>query len=164
IVRRRALDGEGLFDGEFFMYGEELDLSLRLRGRGFTIVYVPTAVVHHKGMQSIKRASHRPQLFQQYYCNRNRVKILATYYPPSVLLRSLPLVCLSLAYWDAVFLLQGGPGLFIRAVKSQVEYARRGVIERLRGKGVPAERWLPWMTDHTLRQLLAVRAQVVAAK
>src|SRR6185369_7711404 len=37
VIRRRALEGETLFDPTFFMYHEELDLSIRLRGHGYAI-------------------------------------------------------------------------------------------------------------------------------
>jgi GT2 family glycosyltransferase len=149
IVRRQALSGEPLFDQRFFMYHEELDLTLRLRSRGYSIVYVPTSIVHHELLQSVKRNSQRPHLFQQFYCNRNRAKILAKYYPLSVLIRSLPLISLSFIYWN---------WFFLRAVLSQIRYALQGLNERLRGRSVAAEKWLPWMKNHGLREVLAVRA------
>ena len=50
LVRRAALDKVGLFDPEFFMYGEDLDLCFRLRKGGWKIFYLPDAVsVHVKG-------------------------------------------------------------------------------------------------------------------
>lgn len=158
ILRRKALEGEPLFDRSFFMYHEELDLSLRLRGRGYSIVYVPTAIVYHKLMQSVKQASRQPLLFQQFYCNRNRIKILAKYYPLSTLLRSLLLIFLSYVYWDAVFLRYGGPLLFLHAVAAQLRYALAGLIERSRTDGVKAELWLPWMRHQGLREILALRS------
>lgn len=160
ILRRSALEGEPLFDRSFFMYHEELDLSLRLRGRGYQIVYVPTAVVYHKLMQSVKHASNQPRLFQQFYCNRNRIKILAKYYPLSMLLRSLPLIFLSFVYWDAFFLRYGGAALFLRAAWSQLEYALAGLIERSRTDGIKAELWLPWMKHHGLREILALKSPI----
>jgi GT2 family glycosyltransferase len=164
LLRRDALDGDSLFDRQFFMYGEEFELSLRLRSRGYAIVYVPTAIVWHKGMQSIKRTSRRPRLFQQFYCNRNRVKILAKYYPADILLHNLPLICLSLIHWNAYFLRHGGLGFFLRAVASQVRYGLQGLGERLRGGSVRADSWLPWMSHQRLRDVLALRAELAAAE
>lgn len=158
IVRREALHGEPLFDPRFFMYHEELDLTFRLRSRGYSIMYVPTAIVHHEMMQSIRHNSQQPRLFQQFYCHRNRIKILAKYYPLTVLMRNLPLICLSFIYWDWFFLRRGGIALFLRAVSSQIEYALQGLGERFRGKSVSAEKWLPWMKTQGLREVLAVRA------
>jgi GT2 family glycosyltransferase len=157
IVRRQALRGEALFDTRLFMYHEELDLTFRLRSRGYSIIYVPTAVVHHEMMQSIRNNCPQPRLFQQFYCNRNRVKLLAKYYPLSVLIPSLPLILLSLIYWNWFFLRTGGIVFFFRAVFGQVRYALQGLTERLRGEGVAAEKWLPWMKTQGLRDLLSVR-------
>lgn len=160
IVRRQALQGEPLFDQRFFMYEEELDLTLRLRSRGYSIMYVPTSIVHHEMMHSVKRHSKRPRLFQQFYCNRNRIKILAKYYPLSVLIPSLPLISLSFIYWNWFFLRNGGIVFFLRAVSSQIRYAIQGLNERLSGRSVAAEKWLPWMKSQGLREVLALRATI----
>ncbi len=157
-VRREALGGEPLFDRQLFMYYEELDLSLRIRGRGYRIVYAPSSIVHHKRSQTVQHVARQPLLFCQWYGNRNRVKLLAKYYPAPVLLRSLPLICLSLAYWDSIFLLRGGPRCFVRAVIGQIHFAWSGLRERWRGSDVRPATWLPWMTTQRLRDLLALRA------
>jgi GT2 family glycosyltransferase/glycosyltransferase involved in cell wall biosynthesis len=47
ILRKSALDEVGYFDERYFMYYEDLDLSWRLRLRGWTVQYVPDAVVEH---------------------------------------------------------------------------------------------------------------------
>lgn len=50
LVRKLALDQVGLLDERFFMYAEELDLSLRIKQAGWEIMYVPkTSIVHYKG-------------------------------------------------------------------------------------------------------------------
>lgn len=160
LVRRQALQGEPLFDQEFFMYHEELDLTLRLRGRGYSIMYVPTSIVHHELMHTVKQSSDQPRLFQQFYCNRNRGKILAKYYPLSVLIVNLPLISLSFIYWNWFFLCNGGIVFLFRAISSQIRYAFQGFNDRLRGRSVAAEKWLPWMKTQGLREILAVRARL----
>jgi N-acetylglucosaminyl-diphospho-decaprenol L-rhamnosyltransferase len=53
ILRREALDEVGLFDEEFFLYSEEVDLQLRLRRAGWEVEYFPDAtVVHHESQFS----------------------------------------------------------------------------------------------------------------
>src|SRR5207253_10346492 len=50
LVRREAIDGVGLFDPDFFMYGEDLDLCYRVKTAGWKVRYVPSATpVHLKG-------------------------------------------------------------------------------------------------------------------
>jgi N-acetylglucosaminyl-diphospho-decaprenol L-rhamnosyltransferase len=49
-----------IFDPRFFMYKEDIDLSLRLRARGWRIAYWPQLVCHHgRGWQGRALASHR---------------------------------------------------------------------------------------------------------
>jgi GT2 family glycosyltransferase len=51
VLRREALDEVGLFDEEFFLYSEEVDLQLRLRRAGWEVHYFPDAVVVHHESQ-----------------------------------------------------------------------------------------------------------------
>lgn len=52
IVRASLLRDLGGFDEDFFLYGEEQDLCLRMRKRGFEIGFIPDAVIMHHGGQS----------------------------------------------------------------------------------------------------------------
>ncbi len=136
------------------MYYEEFELSIRLRGRGYKVMYAPHAVVYHKGMQSIQRTTRQSNLMQQFYCNRNRLKILFKYYPLASLVRNSPMIFLSLAYWDSVFLRNAGPRFLLRAVAAQMRYAVQGLRERHLGSDLESERWLPWMTRQKLRDVI----------
>ena len=50
LAKRKVFSQIGLFDDIFNPYGwEEVDLSLRARKRGFQILYVPDALIYHKG-------------------------------------------------------------------------------------------------------------------
>ena len=55
LVRREALEAAGLFDETFWMYGEDLDLCLRVRDAGWRARYVPSVVVTHLKGQSSRR-------------------------------------------------------------------------------------------------------------
>lgn len=49
LTRKSILDHTGGFDTTFFMYAEDLDLSLRIKQSGWKIMYVPlTRIIHHK--------------------------------------------------------------------------------------------------------------------
>lgn len=48
IYRAELFRQVGLFDEDFFMYYEDVDLSFRAQLVGFTVRYIPTALAHHK--------------------------------------------------------------------------------------------------------------------
>ncbi len=56
-LRHSALDQIGWLDETFFMYGEDIDLSYRLRQGGYKNFYLPeTTIIHYKG-ESTKKGS-----------------------------------------------------------------------------------------------------------
>ena len=58
LLRRKALDVVGLLDEDFFMYGEDIDLSFRLLKGGWQNWYLPYDIVHYKG-ESTQKSSFR---------------------------------------------------------------------------------------------------------
>ena len=58
MLRRSALDAVGLLDEDFFMYGEDIDLSYRLIKGGYQNWYLPERILHYKG-ESTQKSSFR---------------------------------------------------------------------------------------------------------
>ncbi|MGB0390698.1 MAG: glycosyltransferase family 2 protein [Salibacteraceae bacterium] len=57
MMRKSALDEVGLLDEDFFMYGEDIDLSWRIKLGGYDNYYFPeTKIIHYKG-ESTKKSS-----------------------------------------------------------------------------------------------------------
>lgn len=57
LMRKEALDKVGLLDEDFFMYGEDIDLSYRLTKEGYKNYYfAETRIIHYKG-ESTKKSS-----------------------------------------------------------------------------------------------------------
>jgi GT2 family glycosyltransferase len=57
LLRKNALEKSGLLDEVFFMYGEDIDLSYRIKLSGYRNVYFPlTTIIHYKG-ESTKKGS-----------------------------------------------------------------------------------------------------------
>lgn len=57
LMRKEALDKVGLLDEDFFMYGEDIDLSYRIIKGGYKNYYYPeTSIIHYKG-ESTKKSS-----------------------------------------------------------------------------------------------------------
>lgn len=57
FVRKEALEKSGYFDDDYFMHGEETDLSWRIWLSNYRIVYVPGSVVYHKRGGSLNERS-----------------------------------------------------------------------------------------------------------
>jgi GT2 family glycosyltransferase len=55
IIRADALRKAGLFDPNFFLYCEEVDLCLRIKNSGYKIMYWPQIVVIHIGGESSRQ-------------------------------------------------------------------------------------------------------------
>ena len=57
LMRKSALDKSGWLDEDFFMYGEDIDLSYRIKQAGYRVLYYPeTQIIHYKG-ESTKKSS-----------------------------------------------------------------------------------------------------------
>ncbi|HDQ71592.1 MAG TPA: glycosyltransferase family 2 protein [Chloroflexi bacterium] len=54
LVRAEAIQQAGLMDGQFFMYGEDLDWAYRIKAKGWKVYYNPEVTVLH-----VKRAASR---------------------------------------------------------------------------------------------------------
>ena len=81
LMRRAALEKSGLLDEDFFMYGEDVDLSYRLQLAGYRNYYFPeSTLIHFKG-ESTRRGSisfvrnfYRAMLlFSSKHFSRNRL-------------------------------------------------------------------------------------------
>ena len=58
FARRKVLDEVGLLDEDFFMYGEDIDLSYRILKGGYENWYLPIKILHYKG-ESTQKSSFR---------------------------------------------------------------------------------------------------------
>lgn len=58
MIRRTALEQAGLLDEDFFMYGEDIDLSYRILKSGYENWYLPVKILHYKG-ESTQKSSFR---------------------------------------------------------------------------------------------------------
>lgn len=55
----------GAFDEDFFMYGEDIDLSYRLLKSGFTNYYIPSNILHYKGESTHKNSYRYTHVFYE---------------------------------------------------------------------------------------------------
>lgn len=61
LTRKSVLDKVGIFDEDYFMYAEDIDLCFRIKKAGFKIMYLPQVqVLHIKGVSSgLKKHSQK---------------------------------------------------------------------------------------------------------
>ncbi len=53
LTRKSVLDKVGLFDEDYFMYAEDIDLCYRIKEAGKKVIYYPkVSIIHHKGVSS----------------------------------------------------------------------------------------------------------------
>ena len=65
MLRRKALDQIGLLDEDYFMYGEDIDLSYRMLHGGWQNWYLPYDIIHYKGKSTRKSSFRYVHVFYQ---------------------------------------------------------------------------------------------------
>ncbi len=86
LYRKEMLDEIGLFDEDFFLYMEDVDLAFRAKLAGWKCIYVPKAVVYHYHGGTAGFGSD----LAVYYGNRNVIWYAVKGFPTGLLLTSLP--------------------------------------------------------------------------
>jgi hypothetical protein len=88
LFEASALEKSGLFDGDFFMYHEDVDLSWRLKELGYTLKLQPKSIVYHK-----YSFSRNTQKF--YLSEKNRLIFIFKNYQTKTLLLLSPALLLT---------------------------------------------------------------------
>jgi len=83
LYRRKMIDEIGFLDDNFFLYDEDVDLSFRAQLAGWKCMYVPDAVVYHKGNATAGRLSDT----HVYYHTRNLEFVWIKNMPLGLMLR-----------------------------------------------------------------------------
>ena len=85
MYRKVVFEEIGLFDEDFFAYGDDAEIGIRARLAGWKCVYVPKAVLYHKNSGSTGQYSP----FKAFYVERNRFWITLKYFPSPLLFLSI---------------------------------------------------------------------------
>jgi len=100
LLKMSALRKSGLFDDDFFMYHEDVDLGWRLRLAGYRVILEPKSIVYHK-YQFTKSN------YKYFYAERNRLIVLLTNYQLKTLLLLFPILVL-IEFFLLLVAYQGG--------------------------------------------------------
>lgn len=112
MIRKKVLDEIGMLDEDFFMYGEDIDLSYRITKAGYKNYYFPeTKIIHYKG-ESTKKGSanyvfvfYRAMvIFAQKHFKRGQASVLTLFINSAIYFRaSLALVRRVVGrYWQMI--------------------------------------------------------------
>ena len=106
LVKRDVYEKLGGYDPEFFLYWEETDWCARAKGKGFRLVYTPTAKIYHKVSLSTGGGSNPKK---SYHIRRNAVLFYYRHKPRPVFLYKLILVVTEIFDWRrvAAFIVKG---------------------------------------------------------
>ncbi len=101
---KKVLDEVGGFDEQFFLYGEDVDLSYRIQKAGYVNYYfAETTIIHFKGestkagdLNYIKHFYGAMGIFVKKHYNGSRYKFLTFFIQIAIWLRAIPLTISSL--------------------------------------------------------------------
>jgi GT2 family glycosyltransferase len=87
LYRRSAIERVGGFDEAYFAYYEDIDWAFRAQLAGFRCLYVPSAVLYHRGSATLGRGFSD---FNGYHLWRNPIWLIAKCFPVGALVRHAP--------------------------------------------------------------------------
>lgn len=115
VYRRELFEKIGLFDDDFFIFAEDVDLNMRAQLVGQKTVYLPKAKVYHIGTATVGLYSDR----YVYLCKRNDVFVLIKNFSLALYFKYL-LAILRYQFRDIKYFAYRGQGLVLLRSKLNV--------------------------------------------
>ena len=112
LYRTLMLNDIGLFDEDFFLLHEDVDLSFRAQLKGYKCLYVPEAIVYHKASSSIVYDSP----ISVYYSHRNLEWVYIKNMPSNLILKT---IWLHIIYNIATFFFFAANGRIKELIKAK---------------------------------------------
>lgn len=126
LYRTQMLRDTSLFDEDFFLLYEDVDLSFRAQLKGYKCLYVPEAIVYHKGSSSIVHDSPT----SVYYSHRNLEWVYIQNMPFRLIIKTiLPHLIYDFAAF-IYFVIRGRGNDFLRAKRAALKGFRRSLQKR----------------------------------
>lgn len=125
-TRHEIFEKAGRFDGDFFMYADEIDLCWRIWLSGHRVLLVPSSVVYHYGGGVAGRKTKQSPL-RAYHHTRNLLITIFKNYSDRSLFRYAPLVISRVLYASIVSSLNRStdPRLVTRRLLGIIDFARK---------------------------------------
>jgi GT2 family glycosyltransferase len=127
LIRREVIEKMGLFDEDFFMYGEELDFCYRAWIAGYKVYYWPCTTVYHvKGGTVAKVGKGSPPPILLYHQYKNRLCSYLKNLSSKQLLKTLPTFILGLFVLFLIYFIRKKQE-YARAIVSAILWNLRNV-------------------------------------
>ena len=126
LYRKAMLAEIGLFDEDYFLLYEDVDLSFRAQLRGYRCLYVPDAVVCHMATKSIGYDSAK----SVYYGHRNLEWTYIKNMPKKLILRTIAPHLLYIIFAFFFFILIGHGRIYLKAKKDALKGLKRSILKR----------------------------------
>ncbi len=108
LVRSELFASVGMFDEDYFIYGEDADLCLRAKKAGFRLLYAPEAKALHKISEG---GGERASAFALYHLGRSGMLLYRKRFSRAYSFYGLFLQSLMFTPYRAIQVLKGGSGL-----------------------------------------------------
>lgn len=79
VIRRKTLQEVGLFDSDYIIFSEDVDLCYRVRKHGYKTVYVPDAIIWHRGQMTLKKMDPKG-CYTDYMASRSRIRFILIHF------------------------------------------------------------------------------------
>ena len=98
LIKRAVVNHIGFLDGNYFMYYEDMDFSLRAWRAGWRLLYAPQSIGYHKHRATTGKNFSS---FFIYLTEKNHLAFILTHFPMRVFLQELTLLCARLVVTGA---------------------------------------------------------------
>ena len=79
VLGKKTLQEVGLFDPDYIIFYEDVDLCYRIRKKGYKTVYVPNAVIWHSGQVTIEGMDPGGR-YLEYMGYRSRIRFILIHF------------------------------------------------------------------------------------
>jgi len=111
LIKREVYKKIGLFEGIYYAFYEDLDLSWRAWISGYKVIYAPKSFIYHKAGFILGRKNPR----KAYLIERNKLRTILKNYQFKTILRILPVYVIKRFLLQLIMIIQHSEDFFIRS-------------------------------------------------
>ncbi|MFT5618225.1 MAG: GT2 family glycosyltransferase [Arenicella sp.] len=141
IVKREVIEELGLFDENYYFYGEEIDLSIRIHALGKYVITKNDLVVHHRVNQQVRKENRKGKYGYEWRKAQSLFSTLAFIrknFPPFI--REAYFIKILLTKWYAYHFLEDIPSSYWKGIKLYI--SRKSRFKRQPISTVKTMEWL----------------------